>query len=73
MTDRYSRLTVALEADIREDDAEELISAIGMLRGVARVAPHVVDEADFAARARIRAEVGEKLLGVLHPPLAGRR
>ena len=41
MTNRYSTITVALEHDIREDDAQALINAIKMLREVADVGGHV--------------------------------
>lgn len=33
MTDRFHTLTVVLEHDMRDDDAQALISAIGQLRG----------------------------------------
>lgn len=67
MTDRYNYLTVALERDIREDDAKALIGAIRMLRGVLKVAPHVVEAGDWTAEERVRRELGEKLQAVLHP------
>lgn len=38
MSDRYFALTVVLEQDIRDDDAEPLIAAIRQMRGVADVA-----------------------------------
>jgi hypothetical protein len=46
MTDRYAALVVTLKADIREDDAEPLIDAIRLLRGVASVRP-VLAEGDL--------------------------
>lgn len=39
MTNRVQGFIVTLEKDMREDDAEEVIRAIGMLRGVIRVKP----------------------------------
>ena len=48
MTDRYSSLTVVLERDIRDDDAEPLIAAIRQLRGVLRVVPKVADAGEVA-------------------------
>ena len=50
-----------------EDDAEALIGAIRMLRGVLKVAPHVVEAGDWTAEERVRRELGEKLRAVLHP------
>lgn len=43
MTDRYYALTVVLEEALREDDAENLITAIKQLRHVRSVSPIVAD------------------------------
>ena len=67
MTDQYNYLTVALETDIRSDDAEALIAAIGMLRGVLKVEPNVANPNDWLAITRARQELGEKLWAVLKP------
>ena len=67
MTDRYDHLTVALERDIRSDDAASLISAISQLRGVLRVEPHVQDGAGWTAEERVRHELGQKLMKVVYP------
>ena len=61
MTDRIRHLTVTLERDIREDDAESIISAIRSLRHVADVTPKVVTGADASARIAVRAELRSKL------------
>jgi hypothetical protein len=45
MTNRHSGYIVTLRRDIREDDAEEIIKAIGMIKGVLAVKPV---EASFA-------------------------
>ena len=67
MTNRYSTLTVALEQDIREDDAQSLIHAIKMLRGVADVAGNVSDASQWLAETRVRRDLGEKVLAVVFP------
>jgi hypothetical protein len=67
MTDRFNFLTVALESDIRSDDAEPLINAIRQLRGVLHVTPHVVRASDYVAEERVRQEMGEKILKIIHP------
>lgn len=67
MTDRLNALTVVLETDIREDDAEALIAAIRQLRGVLSVTGTVADIGDHIAQERVRRELGEKLLRVLYP------
>lgn len=67
MTNRYSTLTVALEQDIREDDAQALIQAIKMLRGVADVAGNVSDASQWLAETRVRRDLGDKVLAVVFP------
>lgn len=65
MTDRYITLTVALDRDIREDDADVLISAISMLKGVLAVSGNVVDAQAWAIEERIRRDLYNKLYAVL--------
>lgn len=67
MTDRYNALTVVLEQDTRDDDAQALIQAIAQLRGVLKVEPNVARVADFVGQERARHELGQKLLKVLYP------
>lgn len=55
MTDRFHSLTVVLEKDVREDDAEHLIRAIKMMRSVADVRGHVTDHSLHAAEVRVTA------------------
>jgi len=43
MTTRYSGLQVTLKQNMRDDDAEELIAAIRMLRHVVDVRPIIAD------------------------------
>jgi len=65
MTDRYNRLTVVLERDIRDDDAEPLIQAIRMLRGVLKVTPHVANGDEWVAEMRVKNQLREKLWDAL--------
>jgi hypothetical protein len=67
MTDRYSHLTVALDANLRSDDAEALIAAIRQLRGVAAVSGNVADGSLFVAEQRVKNDLTQKLWAVLHP------
>ncbi len=69
MTARYNTLTVVLEHDIREDDAEGLIRAIGYMRGVISVAGNVADPTAWMAEVRAQNELREKLIKVLYPKL----
>lgn len=67
MTDRYHSLTVVLEHDLREDDAEPLMNAIKMLKGVIDVSGNVTDIITLTAQARARSEIGVKLLDIFYP------
>jgi hypothetical protein len=71
MTDRYNALTVVLEKDIRDDDAEVLLAAIRQLRGVLSVSGNVAEPIDYIAQQRARHELGEKLWHVLYPKREG--
>lgn len=68
MTNRFNALTVVLEHDIREDEAQALIAAIQQLRGVLGVSGNVADPMNFVAEQRVRQELSTKLWSVLHPP-----
>jgi len=65
MTTRLKGFTVALEHDIREDDAEAIKSAIESLRHVLAVKPIASDFGDWINRTRIRRELTEKLWDAL--------
>lgn len=43
MTDRHAGYVVTLAKDLREDDAQHLITALWQLRGVIDVQPHITD------------------------------
>jgi len=65
MTDRYHSLTIALEHDIRSDDAEALIAAIQQLRGVLSVTGVVVDSTAWMAQERAKADIAKRLWAAL--------
>ena len=58
MTDRHSGYIVTLDADIREDDAEAIVTALRMVRHVASVKPVVMDLTELMARERVRHDDG---------------
>ena len=65
MTDRYNHLTVALERDIREDDAEHLINAIMMLKGVLSVKGNVANSNSYTAEQRADEKWKTKLYNLM--------
>jgi hypothetical protein len=60
MTDRYHTLTVVLKRNIRDDDAQPLVDAISLLRGVASVTGAVSNMTTHMAEERAKLELREK-------------
>lgn len=52
---------------MRDDDTEPLITAIKQMRGVLDVTPHVADVKTATAEARVRRELGEKIVKIIYP------
>lgn len=67
MTDRYHSLTVVLTEDMRTDDAERVLDAIRMIRGVQSVTGIVADASSHMAYQRARRDLGDKLFEVIYP------
>ncbi len=65
MTDRINGVFVTLDRDIRIDDAEHLLNAIRMIKGVIDVTPNVTDFNDHMAKTTARIDLENKLLKVL--------
>lgn len=70
MTDRYHSIGVVLEKDIRDDDAQCILDAIKMIKGVLSVKPHISDFEANMAEERARRELSNKLWKALHPDIA---
>jgi hypothetical protein len=70
MTDRIQNLTVILDQDYRDDDAQAIIAAISLLRGVARVIPgKPVNIIDHMARERAKNDLRTKIFDALNPEI----
>lgn len=67
MTDRYHTLTVALKSDMRSDDAQALIEAIGLFEGVLSVSGNVSNPDVWLGEQRARHELGQRLLRTVYP------
>ena len=68
MTDRYNGFVVILEKDIRDDDAEPILNAIRMIKGVLSVTPYISSFESLMAESRARADLGKKIFEVIYPP-----
>ena len=65
MTERVYALTVLLEKDIREDDAEAIVNAIKMIKHVLKVEKEISDSRFWAAQVRAKQEIYQKLWQVV--------
>lgn len=68
MTDRFNSLTVVLEKNVRDDDAEALIAAIMQFKGVIAVEGNVASFDSIVADQRARHELAGKVMDVIYPP-----
>ena len=59
MTDRLKGFTITLEKDVRDDDADGIINALKMVKGVASVKPLTKNPVDDMARTRVFGEMRE--------------
>jgi len=65
MTDRYFAITVLLEGDIREDDAQPIIDAIRMIKGVIKVKPHISNPDLWGAVELAKSELRKKIWDIV--------
>jgi hypothetical protein len=65
--DRTKGFVVTLSDDLRPDEANSVLAAIGLLKGVLDVMPIERTCDDHVVRMRVRSELGEKLWRVLYP------
>jgi hypothetical protein len=65
MTTRYKSFIVSLEHDIRDDDADAIITALKMVKGVLRVEPQEATVNDLTIQYREKSELRKKLFDFL--------
>lgn len=73
MTDRYFALTVILDGEIRDDDAEAIILAIKQIRNVKDVKPHVFDTDVAIAREQGKMEAVDEIVKTIVGIRKGRK
>lgn len=69
MTARIKGFKIALAQDIREDDAEHIITALKMIKGVVGVTPLEDSPEDYIQAIRIKAKVRDKLYDLIKQEL----
>lgn len=65
MTDRHAGYVVTLASDIREDDAEAIIAALSMVKGVISVKPIIANLDQQIAQVRVDGQWRERLWALL--------
>lgn len=65
MTDRHAGYIVTLADDVREDDAEHVINALRMVRGVLSVKPVVADIELHMATERAKQDITSRFHEIL--------
>ncbi len=65
MTDRHAGYIIALDHEIREDDAEATIAAIKQIKGVIGVTPVIADVNYAIAKECVYRELSNKLLDIV--------
>lgn len=65
MTDRHAGYLVTLDHDMGEDDAEAVLNALRMVRGVLSAEPIIADFELQLAQTRARGEYYRKVVGFL--------
>jgi len=66
MTDRVKGFTVTLKEDIREDDFQDVIKAVELIKGVIHVEPLLVTVDDHVVKQRIKLKMIQKILKMLN-------
>lgn len=65
MTDKSNSILVVLEGEYQTDEAQEIINAIKMIKGVLSAEANIVSSQDYIAEKRVRREYLRKVLSVL--------
>ncbi len=66
MTTRYKAVLVTLDHDMRDDDAESVLTALRMVKGVIDVAPVPANPDDYTIRMRLFTEFRQALVDALN-------
>jgi hypothetical protein len=65
MSDRIKGLLVHLDGDYKDTSADNIITAIRMVKGVVKVEPVLANFEDILNRSRTKLELREKLMDIL--------
>jgi len=65
MTERVKGFTVTLERDVREDDFQQILEAVEMIKGVLHVEPVLVTHQDHMAKTRLKSDIVRNILKLI--------
>jgi len=65
MTDRVKGFTVTLERDIRDDDFQQILEAVEMIKGVLHVEPVLVTHQDHMVKTRLKHDITMNILKLI--------
>ena len=72
MSDTIKGVVLTLESDLRPEQSQELIKALGLIRGVVSVDPVPSDHcADFVTETRVRCDLQKHILSFIWPQYRG--
>lgn len=66
MSDQIKGFWVALDRDMKDEDAAGLREALLRMRGVAAVEMKITDPNDWFARQRVRQDIAKKIVDILY-------
>jgi hypothetical protein len=66
MSDRHAGYLVTLAEDVKDEDAQAIIAALGMVKGVLKVRPVVANPMTYIGRDRADVEWRERIHALLN-------
>lgn len=67
MSDRLKGIVVTFKNDIKDEDAEDILTAIRMVKGVLSVKPLITNYEQHIAEERVRHEIHKQLFDIVYP------
>ncbi len=67
MSDRINTITVVLTENVRDDDAECILNALRMVKGVQSAKGNVADSEAYMAESRALAKVHKQVFDAIYP------
>lgn len=66
MTDRYKGFLVTVQGELRSDEADNIINALKMVKGVENVFPYVKEAEDYMMEGKAKRDAYNDILQVIY-------